>query len=121
MSSSADYSIAADPDGVIMMSQRGFWTSEIALKFIAEAETVISAAQTRGTLRLMIDVRQFKVAGADVGEKLAEFDMRIRRTGDRVAIVVESSLLKMQMKRQLSRPGLEVFISESAALTWVRA
>ncbi len=40
---------------------------------------------------------------------------------DRVALIVSSSLEKMQRKRYVTAPGRQLFISENAAIIWLRA
>jgi hypothetical protein len=47
-------------------------------------------------------------------------NLRLYRAGDRIALIVESSLLKMQLRRTLVE-FQNIFVSPNAAETWVTA
>lgn len=116
------FSINAADDGVIRIVQRGVWTLAIAEQFTTYARRQIEAVRQRGLIpRLLIDMRDFPVPAGEISDHLRKFDEQIRQEEDRVAMVMASSLLKSQIRRQLVRPGVELFLSPEAATQWLLA
>ena len=71
-------------------------------------------------IRVLINAVDLKPHSPEGQACVQDATGRIYQAGDKVAVLVSSSLVKMQMRRALSRGEiLNFFISESAALTWL--
>ncbi|MBB5714133.1 hypothetical protein [Sphingomonas aerophila] len=94
---------------------------------IAEDESRLlkAAAQARadlGRLRLIIDSRQVgPLPNASVERLMLLEEKLVTRDDDRIAVVVESSLAKVQLARFSKHKQVNRFVSPTAADTWLSA
>ncbi|RYY62175.1 MAG: hypothetical protein EOO24_58620 [Comamonadaceae bacterium] len=75
----------------------------------------------RPHLRVIVDRSTAPIYAAGVPELLLKSYHTILRAGDRIAMVVESSLAKGQVRKVAGREETQSFLSISAARTWVLA
>lgn len=75
----------------------------------------------RGRVLVFADLRHSPVRTQEAAERMRSGNLKLYRPGDRVAMLVESSLLKMQLRRHLIEEYQNIFLSENAALTWLTA
>jgi hypothetical protein len=106
--------------GIVTCCVHGFLPDEEAEHLATDLHRAVLAARREGAaLRLLFDNRQGAVFSAKAAKALEvlrdTYDPR-----DRTAVLVSDSLHKMQAKRTAGR-GTEPFLSESAALTWLKA
>ncbi|MDR6850579.1 hypothetical protein J2Y54_000072 [Sphingomonas sp. BE123] len=73
-----------------------------------------------GRVRVLADLRNAPIRTQDAADRMRAGNLRLYRAGDRVALIVESSLLKMQLRRTLVAYQ-NIFVSPNAAETWATA
>jgi len=106
--------------GIVSCCVVGFLPDDEAKQLaIALSDAMSAARRNKMPLRLLFDNRQGAVFSAKAAEALVvlkgEYDER-----DRTAVLVSNSINKLQAKRTAGR-GTEIFLSESAAITWLKA
>jgi hypothetical protein len=99
---------------LIVVSGHGLWTApQMTAHLRRYADMVHRIRRVSGTLRVMV------IQTPDVTEILARETARIRRDGDRIAMIVPGSLAKMQMRRVVGVSHHEYFASQEAARAWL--
>jgi hypothetical protein len=107
--------------GVILITVKGFFDiPSLRDHFDANAIIVTQWREAGLPIRVLIDAVDIQPHSPEGQAYVQDATARIYRPGDRVAIIVASSLVKMQMRRALSRGEiLNFFISKSAGFTWL--
>ncbi len=107
--------------GVILISVTGFFDLPTLRDHFAENAAVVKQWRATGRpIRVLINAVDLKPHSPEGQVCVQEATAMISRAGDKVAILVSSSLVKMQMRRALSRDEiLNFFICKNAALTWL--
>ncbi len=110
-------------DGPILrIDARGVWDSRVAEAYSNDIRQIVAELRTlRPHLRAIVDRSDAPVFGADVPERLMATYASVLRAGDRIAMVVDSSLVKGHIRRLADREETQTFLSISAAETWVLA
>ena len=114
------YSIRLDgTTGVVrVVHSRGF-SGEVYARYRDEfVRTLDQVRATSPSLRILIDRRALKALPS--AERIAELSVAFAPE-DRVALIVNSSLLKNEARRGMHMPTAQVFMSEHAAWTWLCA
>lgn len=89
--------------------------------YLAVLGDIIRDARLRfGRIRVLADLRNAPIRTQEAAERMRVGNLALYRAGDRVALIVESSLLKMQLRRTLVEYQ-NIFLSPSAAETWLTA
>jgi urease gamma subunit len=113
---------AGDLTRFIRITGVGFWTpAEIDTHFDELGDLIARMRQVRTDVRILVDLRE---SGVQSPETIARISARITdayRDGDRIAMVLSSSLAKMQMKRAIQNLQHEMFVSPKAAEQWLMA
>lgn len=110
------------PKGLFRSWASGFWSISVMRQFFAAYEAEISAIREAGMpLRVIADVRESAVQSAEVAQFILDRVTAIYRPGDRVALIVATSMLKAQLRRILPGGIHEYFLSGDAAEKWVMA
>ena len=90
-------------------------------RYLAVLGDVVRDARLRfNRVRVLADLRNSPIRTQEAAERLRLGNLALYRTGDRVALIVESSLLKMQLRRTLVEYQ-NIFLSPNAAETWLTA
>lgn len=90
-------------------------------RYLAILGDVVRDARLRfGKVRILADLRNSPIRTQEAAERMRTGNLALYRDGDRVALIVESSLLKMQLRRTLVEYQ-NIFLSPSAAETWLTA
>jgi hypothetical protein len=112
-----------DAAGAIRMEVEGFFDIDTLVRHFADNEAVVLRWRAVGRpIRVFIHAVKLKPHSPEGQDCVQNATARIYRPGDRVAVCVASSLVKMQMRRALKQGEIiEFFISESAAMTWLNA
>jgi len=106
--------------GILRLRCAGKWTLPDVERYGPEAGRQFTQARlTARRLRLLIDVTEQEILSQDVVEPLARAGMQHGRADDRVALVVTSTLMKLQMKRMIGDAPTPIYLSESEALAWL--
>lgn len=117
------FTFQVQPPGIICVETKGFWTIEEADRYLAELTGhVEKMRREQGYALVLVDGREGVVQAPPVMERVSGIQsILIRDPRDRAAYVVESSLAKLQAQRLSTSEQLKVFLSPSAARTWILA
>jgi hypothetical protein len=108
--------------GLIRGIGEGFWTMEQASTHIQTWKECVRAIQNmQMPVRVIADLRKSQTQSQKVASFVRDALMHVYLPRDRMAVVVESSLAKMQFRRIVSGEGYGYFVSYDAAETWIAA
>jgi hypothetical protein len=119
-------SLATEVDyglGIIRGTAIGFWSVQQVDAHFTALDRCVRALHHRGlTVSVIVDMRASAPAQSqEVSMRLKAGVTGIYRPGDRVAMVLATSLAKMQLRRILDSEYHEFFLSLSAAEKWALA
>lgn len=108
--------------GILRVDVAGSWTLPEVERYGREAGPQFAdARKAAGSLRLLVDLSETEILSQSVIDPLAKAGMQYSRADDRVALVVGSTLLKLQMKRMIGDAPVPIFLSAKEAATWLRS
>lgn len=108
--------------GLVRVTGRGFWSALHADHHFSKLDAILRGIRMAGLrVRVLVDLREAAVQPAETAERIGRATQEIYQPGDRVAIVVGSSLAKMQMRRAARIANHDFFVSPSAAEMWLHA
>ncbi|MBO9574809.1 MAG: STAS/SEC14 domain-containing protein [Sphingobium sp.] len=115
------FNFAFEPDnGILTVKVVGNWTLPEVDRYAREAGPQFSDARKRtGHLRLLIDLLDTVVLSQAIIEPLGKAGMQYSKPDDRVALVVNSTLMKMQMRRMIGNAPTPIFLSLTEATDWL--
>lgn len=115
------FNFTFDPaGGILCVRVVGSWTLPEVERYAREArERFIAARQRAGFLRLLIDLSETDILSQTVIDPLAKAGMQYSHPDDRVALVVSSTLLKLQMRRMMGDAPAAIFASADEAAAWL--
>lgn len=115
------FNFSFDPSvGVLQVSVAGSWTAAEVERYAREARVQFTdARKTVGNLRLLIDLGAAHVLSQELMDPLAKAGMQYSQPDDRVAMIVGSTLLKLQMRRMLGEAPVPIFLSATEAMSWM--
>jgi hypothetical protein len=106
--------------GYIHVSGDGLYSLLEAQQHFRDLSDLIGRQRRRGIgVRVMVDLRTGAPQTKEVTEHIQKATRVIYREEDRLALIVQSALLKMQVQRLHTREGTQVFVSEGAALEYL--
>jgi hypothetical protein len=116
------FELVYDPTaGIVRTMVRGFWSLDDADAYFRRLGILIHTARREfGHARVLVDRRGCPVQSAEVAQRMSRANRDLFPT-DRLAIVVDSNLVRMQMRRLFSHQGSQAFLSYEAAMTWLLA
>jgi hypothetical protein len=117
------FSVREDPAaGIAQLQAVGFWTVAEAHQFVSVlTKVIVRLRQAYGSARILSDISGMPVQSDDVARCLGDANARLFEPSDRLAVIVDSYLVRGQWRRQFSRDNSQAFLSPSAAETWLRA
>jgi hypothetical protein len=117
------YRFDLEVSGILAIATSGFWSDAEANAYRAELrDEGVRARRLHGAALVLVDGRTTAVQPASVMEKMASIEAILIATDrDRAAYVVANSLSKLQARRLATTDQLEIFLSPSAARTWLLA
>lgn len=109
--------------GIIRIVLSGFFDRQALEEHFAVKVRVVDGWRTHGRpICVLIDAADLKPHSPENQAFVEEAAACLYGPRDRVAMLCESSLVKMQMRRSLSHGDIaNFFISENAAVTWLTA
>ena len=115
------FNFAFDSDsGTLTVVVIGSWTMAEVERYGREAGLEFTQARKKaGNLRLLIDLEGTQVLSQTVIEPLAKAGMQYSQPDDRVAVLVNSTLMKIQMKRMVGDAPVPVFLVRDQAVAWL--
>jgi hypothetical protein len=106
--------------GIVHVTGEGFWTvADVDRHFLTLGNTVQSARKVGGSVRALVDLRGAVTQSPELVSHLAERARAVYTMGDRIAIIVDSSLAKMQMRRVVQSAEFEIFFAPEAGIAWL--
>jgi hypothetical protein len=106
--------------GILRVKVTGSWTLPDVARYASEAGLQFEKARgLAGRLRLLVDLARTDILSQDVIDPLAKAGMQYSQPTDKVAIVVQSMLMKLQMKRMIGDAPSPIFLSEAEAASWL--
>lgn len=100
----------------------GVWNAKVADSYVTDIRRIVAEQRhQRPHLRAIVDRSANPVFEARVSEILMATYKDVLMPGDRIAMVVDSSLTKSHVRQIAGREETEMFLSISAARTWVLA
>lgn len=109
-------------DPLLRVDARGFFDMSIARSYCTDIKRIIAELrETAPRLRVIVDRSETPTFDVGVAELLVETYRTVLRAGDRVALIVDTSMTKGPIRRIADREETQVFLSNSAARTWVLA
>ncbi|HMO74960.1 MAG TPA: STAS/SEC14 domain-containing protein [Sphingopyxis sp.] len=116
----APFVIETDETGVISVVASGFWSADDLEGHFVDLKTAVEAARARfGVVRVLVDLRASRVQSQEVFDRLREATSATYGERDRIAIVAESTLLTMQMRRLDAKAGRAAFADVRTARDWL--
>jgi hypothetical protein len=115
--------IAADrPLGTVRIHGHGFWSPSIVDEHFEELRQFLTPyRQSALCVRMIVDLRSASVQSVQTTERLTVGVCSVTMEGDRIGILVSSSLAKGQMRRVIGSSSHQFFLSPDAARKWVEA
>ena len=111
-----------EEQGVLHCKANGFFTVEEVRAFgVAMRRHADIARRAHGYCRLLIDSSDGVVQSNEVIEEFPRFPPMIQCPGDKKAVVVSSSLAKVQARRTFHSDREQAFVSMTAATAWLMA
>jgi hypothetical protein len=111
-------------NGLIKAELQGFWEVGDAAAFgPAVMKATNEVAARHGRISLIVDASDAPVQMSDVIEQSSSWSHALSSPGNRVAVIVSSSLTKLQIARRISEKSDDIrfFTSAEAAEHWLRA
>ena len=108
-----------DDRGIISIWGWGTWSPDYAERHYGELARHVDETRTAGLpVRILFNLQK-SAALPDTVARMCTMADAIFVPGDRLALVVESSTVKAQLRQMLDRIGINLFISETAAVMWL--
>lgn len=108
--------------GLIRVLGRGQWCeAQVAVHFTALRNLILQRRAEGGGVRVMVDLRESEVQDMGTAERIGRGTSTLYAQQDRVAIIVESSTLRSQLKTAVAFDNLAFFLSPTAARIWLNA
>jgi len=104
----------------IVVTARGFWTPADVARYNGELEPLFKASRQRfGCCRILVDMQKISVQSTEVAQHFAADHKAFDKPGDTIALVVNSSLLKMQVNRVCADDLVATFARTDEAGSWL--
>ena len=112
-----------EPSGILLVGTSGFWSPSTAISFKQQLKHRLDTSRRKhGHALSLIDGRESVVQSAEVMAHLGDIESDVvSGKDDRSALILTSSLLKMQAQRNMVTPRSMAFLSFDAARTWLLA
>lgn len=118
---SGHVSILREPGSdVLRITGVGMWQPESARRHFTDIEDMIAALRTEGlSSRILMDLQQAPVQSAATGQIIVNGLARLNQLAEKIAIVCETAMLALQMKRSLPAPNIATFHTMQSARAWL--
>lgn len=110
------------PLGIIHVFGNGDWPSAVVGEALDTVQRLRQDHAERGEIALiLIDMRRAKVDQSQLAARIMHEAQHSDHGCHRIAVLVDSSLIKMEMKQAAPYLSAEFFLSPHAATTWLTA
>ncbi|MBO9574321.1 MAG: STAS/SEC14 domain-containing protein [Sphingobium sp.] len=104
----------------ILVEGVGMWTVDQVMRHFHNLDREVYAMRVRnGRVRVLADMSRAQVQTAEVARLMTSETARIYREHDRVAVIVATKLVAIQIKRTSRLYDLQTFEDRSPALAWL--
>lgn len=116
-----DFSIWMDEHHIVHVRTRNRWTADVADRYWQAFQPFLIESRVRlgGHGKALIDRRGAPVMPVEMVHRMRDGVARFYRPGDQLALVVDSSPLKLQVRQNYPLEHLDAFLSYDAALAWL--
>lgn len=116
------YSITTDLAGIVRIDRLTVLTEEQVDDYLRALSDVLESVRRKfGRVRLFADLRNSPVRAQAAAEKLRIGNQELYRPGDKVALLIASSLLKMQLQRNIVPEYQALFTTVEEAEAWLQS
>lgn len=117
------YDVYLEPaDGLIVVPSKGFWSVAEVDDYAGVLQKLYQFSRGRfGWCRVLVDMCRTSVQTAEVAQRFADHKQLFSGRGDKIALVMESSLLKMQVNRFMPADQYATFGDLKEARAWLTA
>ncbi|MGK2912380.1 MAG: hypothetical protein ACSLE1_21685 [Sphingobium sp.] len=116
------YQFSYDPEKILVrLTQQGYWTMPVFRAYEAEFLKLHASIRRRNNnYRVLADCREFPIQSAEIGIAFSVmFEKLMAENPGRYAILVGSTLNKLQAKRAIPHPQVQAFMDPDEAMTWL--
>ena len=115
------FTVALDDRYIIHVRAHGLWTPEIADRYWCAFQPFLDESRRHlGHAKALIDRRGAPVMPMAMVQAMRQGIVAHYHADDRLALVVDSSPLKLQMRKTYPLAHLDAFLSYDAALAWLQ-
>ncbi|WP_294248974.1 hypothetical protein [uncultured Sphingomonas sp.] len=115
------FTVTMDDRYIIHVRAHGPWSPEIADRYWLAFQPFLDESRRRlGYAKALIDRRGAPVMSMAMVQAMRDGIMAHYRPDDRLALVVDSSPLKSQVRKNYPLAHLDAFLSYDAALAWLQ-
>lgn len=115
--------LSVDPaSGRIDVTGAGYWSPPYIDSHFKKVADLVRSHRAAGVpIRVLVDLRKADIQSRETVEHMSRSTSDIYTAGDKVALLVASSLAKIQMRRAADVIAPEFFISLPEAEAWLAA
>lgn len=111
-----------DTMGIVRTGALTFQSAAEVDHYVGVLAKFLETARHRyGRALVLADLCEAPVRSQEAVDRLRSYNQSLYRKHERVALLVESSLLKLQLRRNLVPDLQNIFMSRNAAETWLQA
>jgi hypothetical protein len=116
------FSFSYDPGRVLLtVVQKGYWSMDVFRDF--ERDFLLQHDRIRPAhknYRVFADCREYPVQSTEIGEAFGKLFMKLMAENKgHYAIIAASTLNKIQVKRAIPQPNVQVFSDTEEAMEWL--
>lgn len=116
------FSFSYDPERVLLtVVQKGYWSMDVFRDF--ERDFLLQHHKIRiahKNYRVFADCREYPVQSTEIGESFGALFMKLMAENKGYyAIIAASTLNKIQAKRAIPQPNVQVFSDPEEAMEWL--
>ncbi len=116
-----DFIIWMDDHHIVQVRTSNLWTQETAGRYWAAFQPFLTESRARlgGWAKALIDRRGAPVMTPEMIHRMRDGIAENYQASDWLALVLDSSPLKLQARRNYALENFEAFLSYEAALAWL--
>jgi len=112
--------VRVEHGGLIRISPNRFHTAAELIEHFSKLPAKFETFRKRSKIvRVILDLRGGNVLGPEAGKIVQENTVRIYRSEDRLTILLDSQLVKLQTRRVVGGPSTQHFSSVADAENWL--
>ena len=106
--------------GIVYVIGRGFWNDDLVSNHFAELRRTAQLARRNASyVRVLVDLREASVQSPAVAARIMAETRLVWTEKDRIAVVIQSTLAKMQINRVVDSGNHASFVAIEDARKWL--